>query len=386
MLLAAREKIVALALSAGFALLAPAQEAGARPELKIAILAPISGPTFGASMRNGVLLAIDEWNSRGGVLGETITTVTEDSQCAPDPAVDAANKVIGLDKVHYIIGEVCSKASIPISEIANAARVIVVTPTSTHPSVTVDRNGVAKAYVFRACFIDSFQGRVGALFAYGTLKARKAFLIFDAGDDYTRGLSDSFEASFRALGGVIVGRENHTLIDNDFSAILQKVRATKPDVVYLPDYYNLVNLVMKQAKVKGIVVPFLGGDAWDSYDLDVSAADGGYYTNHYDADDPRSEVQALRAAYGARYKDNLGKDIVPDGIAALAYDATNLLLTGITSAGTDNTDAVRVALERITFRGVTGTITFDAQHNPVKGAVIIHVKDGRKLFYSFVSP
>jgi branched-chain amino acid transport system substrate-binding protein len=365
------------------ALLAPAR---VFPELKIAILAPISGPTFGASMRDGALLAIDEWNSRGGVLGTRITTVIEDSQCAPDPAVDAANKVINLDRVHYIIGEVCSKASIPISEIANAARVIEITPTSTHPDVTIDKKGVTKPYVFRACFIDSFQGRVGAAFAYRSLGARRAFVVFDAGDDYTRGLSESFEASFQALGGVIVGKENHTLIDNDFSAILSKIRAAKPDVVYLPDYYNLVNLMMKQAREKGITIPFLGGDAWDSYDLDVRAADGGYYTDHYDPSDTRSAVQRFQMAYGDRYKDNLGKAIVPDAVAAMAYDATNLLLTGIMNAGADNTDAVRTALERIAFVGVSGKITFDAHHNPVKGAVIIHVKNGRKVFDSFVSP
>jgi branched-chain amino acid transport system substrate-binding protein len=378
-----RRPAVSLLLWTCLVLVAPTQ---AVLELKIAILAPVSGPTFGASMRDGSLLAIDEWNSRGGVFGTKITTVIEDSQCAPDPAVDAANKVINLDRVRYIIGEVCSKASIPISEIANAARVIEISPTSTHPSVTIDKNGATKPYIFRACFIDPFQGRVGAAFAYRRLGARRAFLVFDAGDDYTKGLSESFESSFQTMGGVIVGKENHTLIDNDFSAILEKIRAIKPDVVYLPDYYNVVNLMMKQAKEKGITVPFLGGDAWDSYDLDVRAADGGYYTDHYDPSDPRPEVQIFQKAYGDRYRDNLGKAIVPDAVAALSYDATNLLLTGIMNAGSDNTDHVKTVLESIEYNGVSGKITFDTQHNPVKGAVIIHVKDGRKVFDSFVSP
>lgn len=363
-----------------------APSVSAAPVLKIAFLGPISGPTFGASMRDGALLAVEQWNSHGGVLGSTIVPIVEDSMCDPNPALDAANKVINVDKVRFIIGEVCSRASIPISEIANAARVIQISPSSTHPSVTLDKNGVTKPYLFRACFVDSFQGRVGAAFAFRKLGARKAFTIFDSGDDYTRGLSESFEEAFRSLGGTIVGRENHTFIDNDFSAILEKVRAARPDVIYLPDYYQIVNLVMRQAKEKGIMVPFLGGDAWDSRDLDVTAADDGYYTTHYDPSDSRREVQDFLEAYGRKYKDAAGKARVPDAIAVLTYDATNLLLAGIEAAGSEDTDAVRRALEAITFHGVTGTITFDEHHNPVKGAVVMRVKDGKKTADSFISP
>ncbi len=356
--------------------------------LKVAILAPLSGPvpTFGVSTRDGALLAIDEWNAKGGVLNLKITPIVEDSQCTPDPSVNAANKVINQDKVHYIIGEVCSKASIPISEIANAAKVIQISPTSTNVAVTVDKNGATKPYIFRACFIDPFQGKVGATFAFNSLKAKKAFVLVDQGNAYVIGLAQNFESTFTQLGGKIVGKENYTGTDTDFSAILAKVKSAKPDVVYLPDYYNVVNLATKQAKEKGITAPFMGGDGWDSSDLDVKAADGGYYTNHYDASDPRPEVQNFLKAYGDKYKDASGKPIVPDALATLAYDATNMLLQGIQNAGADNTDKVKAALEAITFNAVSGKITIDAQHNPVKGAVIIHVKGGKKVFDSFVSP
>jgi len=356
--------------------------------LKVAVLAPLSGPvpTFGVSTRDGALLAIDEWNAKGGVLGLKITPIVEDSQCTPDPAVNAANKVVNQDKVHYIIGEVCSKASIPISEIANAAKVIQISPTSTNVAVTVDKNGATKPYIFRACFIDPFQGKVGATFAFNNLKAKKAFIMVDQGNAYVIGLAQNFESTFTQLGGKIVGKENYTGTDTDFSAILAKVKAAKPDVVYLPDYYNVVNLATKQAKEKGITAPFMGGDGWDSSDLDVKAADNGYYTNHYDASDPRPEVQNFLKAYGDKYKDASGKPIVPDALATLAYDAANLLLQGIANAGADNTDKVKAALEGITFNAVSGKITIDAQHNPVKGAVIIHVKGGKKVFDSFVSP
>jgi branched-chain amino acid transport system substrate-binding protein len=357
--------------------------------LKVAVLAPLSGPvpTFGVSTRDGALLAINEWNAKGGVLNMKITPVVEDSQCTPDPAVNAANKVINQDKVHYIVGEVCSKASIPISEIANAAKVIQISPTSTNTAVTVDKSGATKAYIFRACFIDPFQGKVGATFAFNNLKAKNAFIMFDQSNDYVKGLAEAFEATFTQLGGKIVGKESYDgAKDTDFSAILTKVKGAKPDIVYLPDYYNVVNLATKQAKAKGITAPFMGGDGWDSSDLDTKASDGGYYTNHYSPDDQRAEVQNFLKAYGAAYKDDKNNPKVPDALAALAYDATNLLLTAIKNAGADNTDKVKAAMEGISFDAVSGKITYDAQHNPVKGAVILKVTGGKVTFNSFVAP
>jgi branched-chain amino acid transport system substrate-binding protein len=362
--------------------------AQAPKELKVAILAPLSGPvpTFGVSTQEGALLAIKEWNAKGGVLNRKIVAIVEDSQCTPDPAVNAANKVINQDKVHYIIGEVCSKASIPVTEIANAAKVIQVTGTSTATAVTIDKDGKAKPYIFRACFIDPFQGKVGAKFAFNNLKAKTAFIMLDQANDYVKGLAEAFEASFTELGGTVVGKESYSGEDKDFSAILAKVKTTKPDVVYLPDYYNIVNLATKQAKEKGIKVPFMGGDGWDSTDLDKKAAAGGYYTNHYFPGDQRPEVQNFLAAYGAEYKDDKGEGKVPDALAALAYDATNLVLQGIKDAGKDDTTAVKTAIEKINFPAISGNITFDAQHNPIKGAVILKVEKDKIAYETFVEP
>jgi branched-chain amino acid transport system substrate-binding protein len=356
--------------------------------IKVAILAPLSGPvpTFGVMTRDGVLLAIEEWNAKGGVLGKKIVPVVEDSQCTPDPAVNAANKVIDQDKVHYIVGEVCSKASIPVSEIANSKKVVQISPTSTNPDVTVGKDGKVKDYIFRACFIDPFQGTVGAKFALGTLKAKTAFIMLDQANDYVKGLAEFFEKAFTAEGGKIVGKETYTSKDTDFSAILAKVAAAKPDIIYLPDYYNIVNLVTKQAKEKGIKAPFMGGDGWDSSDMDLKAADGGYFTNHYSPQDTRPEVQNLVNAFGAKYKDDKGQPKVPDALAALAYDATNLLLQGIKEAGADDTTKVKDALAKISFSAVSGKITFDANHNPVKSATILAIKDGKVAFNSVVNP
>lgn len=368
---------------------APGGGGAAQPkELKVAILAPLSGPvpTFGVSTRDGALMAIDEWNAKGGVLGMKIVPIVEDSQCTPDPAVNAANKVIDQDGVKFIIGEVCSKASIPVSEIANAKGVIQISPTSTNVNVTVDSQGKVKPYIFRACFIDPFQGQVGAKFAWEKLGAKKAFIMLDQANDYVKGLAEEFEKAFTALGGQVVGKATYTAKDTDFSAILAQVAEAKPDVVYLPDYYNVVNLVTKQAKEKGINVPFVGGDGWDSADLDLAAADGGFFTNHYSPDDPRPEVQNFRKAYGDKYKDENGNPKVPDALAALAYDATNLLLEAINQAGTTDTAKVKDALEKIKFNGVSGQITFDANHNPIKSAVILAVKDGAVKFETVVNP
>ena len=248
-------------------------------------------------------------------------------------------------------------------------------------------DGKVKDYIFRACFIDPFQGQVGAKFVFENLKAKKAFIMLDQANDYTKGLAEFFEASFKKLGGEIVGKESYTAKDTDFSAILSKVVAAKPDVIYLPDYYNIVNLVAKQAKEKGIKVPFVGGDGWDSADLDLKAAEGGFFTNHYSPDATTPEVVNFVKAFGVKFKDDKGGAKVPDALAALAYDATNLLIQAIANAGTaEDTDKVRDALAKISFWGVSGKITFDAQHNPIKSAVILQVKDGKVTFNASVAP
>ena len=356
--------------------------------IKVAVLAPLSGPvpTFGVMTRDGALLAIEEWNAKGGLLNKKIQAVVEDSQCTPDPAVNAANKVIDQNKVKYIIGEVCSKASIPVSEIANSKKVIQISPTSTNPDVTVGKDGKVKDFIFRACFIDPFQGTVGAKFALENLKAKNAFIMLDQANDYVKGLAEFFEKAFTAGGGKIVGKETYTSKDTDFNAILAKVAAAKPEVVYLPDYYNIVNLVTKQAKEKGIKTVFMGGDGWDSADLDLKAADGGFFTNHYSPQDTRAEVQNFVKAFGAKYKDDKGQPKVPDALAALAYDATNLLLQGIKEAGADDTSKVKDALKKISFNAISGQIKFDQNNNPVKSATILAVKDGKVQFNSIVNP
>jgi branched-chain amino acid transport system substrate-binding protein len=355
---------------------------GSKDPIKVAILAPLSGSvaTFGESTKNGAMMAVDEWNAKGGVLGRQIAVVVEDSQCSADPAVNAANKVIDQDKVKYIIGEVCSSASIPVSMIAEEKGVIQISPTSTNDKLTINADGTTKKYIFRACYNDSFQGVVTGNFALTNLGAKTAFVLFDQGNDYTIGLADSFKATFIKGGGTIVGEETYTKTDTDFSAILAKISEVKPDIVFLGDYYNIVNLVMAQAKEKGITAPFIGGDGWDSSDLDLVAADGGYYSNHYSPEDTRPIVQDWVKKYEAKHGSN------PDALATLAYDAANILFTSIQNAGVDDPAKVKDSMAAIKFEGVSGSITYNNLHNPVKAAVMLRVKDGKVSYVSTVNP
>jgi branched-chain amino acid transport system substrate-binding protein len=346
--------------------------------VKIGIIAPMTGDvsTFGASTRDGATLAFEEWNA----LGAKLEWVIGDDRCDPQEARNAANKAIDQDKVKFIVGAVCSSSSIPISEVANQKGVLQVSPTSTNPSVTVDKDGKVKPYTFRACFIDPFQGTVAATFALKTLKAKTAAVVRDNGNDYVKGLAEYFEAAFKAGGGQVVVSEAYTKDDTDFSAILSKVADAKPDFFYIPDYYQKVNLIAKQAQDKGIQVTMMGGDGWDSPDLDLSAVDGGYFTNHYSADDPRPEVQQWVAKYLAKYKAK------PDALATLAYDAANIMLTAMNEANSTDPAVVKDTLAKIKFNGVSGQITYDALHNPVKAAAILAIKDGKVTYKDTVAP
>ena len=366
-----------------FAMLALSACGGGGNTVKVAVLAPLSGDvaTFGESTRDGVLLAIEEWNAEGGVMGKTIEAVVEDSQCNPEAAVSAANKVIDQDGVKFIIGEVCSSASIPISEIAVAKGVFQISPTSTNPSVTEAEDGSTKPNIFRACFIDPFQGKVAAKFALDNLGASTAAVFLDQGNDYVRGLAEVFIAEFEAGGGSVVVKENYTGEDTDFSAILTKVKDAGPDLLYLPDYYSTVNLIAAQAKEMGVTAPMMGGDGWDSADADLTVIEGGYYTNHFFAGDTRPIVQT----FVSRYEEKYGN--APDALAALAYDATNILFQAMEQAeSTDDPDAVGAAMESGVFPVVSGDITYDAKHNPVKAAVVLKVEGGEIIYTDTVQP
>jgi branched-chain amino acid transport system substrate-binding protein len=339
--------------------------------LKIGLVAPLTGDvkTFGESSKNGFSLAVDEANAKGGILGKKIETVIADDKNDPTEASNAGSKLINQDMAKFIIGSVSSKCSIPLSEICQSSGVVMITPTSTNPKVTVRDDGSRKDYIFRACFIDPFQGTVTAKFALENDKAKTAAVLYDVGNDYTKGLAEYFKKAFTDGGGKVLVYESYTKDDVDFSALLTKVKQAKPDVIFLPDYYNKVGLIAKQARQIGIDAPLLGGDGWDSPDMLKIAGDaiyGGCFTNHYSPQDPSPEVQEWVKKYEAKY------GFKPDALATLAYDATNMLIEGIRRAGSLDANKVRAALAALkNFKTVSGEVSIDNSGNPVKNAVIL---------------
>lgn len=360
---------------------APAkQEAPA--EIKVGVLAPLTGDaaTFGESTANGAKMAAEEWNAKGGINGKQIKLIVEDTKLDPTEGVNAANKLVTQDQVVGLIGAVASKVSLPIAEsVAQPNKVVQISSASTN-----DRLGKIGDYIFRACFKDSFQGLVMAKFAVDTLKAKSAAVLYDIGNDYTKGLAESFKANFEKLGGKVLAFESYGKDDVDFSAQLTIVKGKKPDVLFLPDYYNKVGVIAKQAKAKGITAKLLGGDGWDSPDLTKiggDAVEGGYFSNHYSKDNKTPVAVTFLDNYNKKFNKE------PDALAALAYDAANILFTAIEQAKSTDRAAIRDAMAKTKdFKGVTGVITFDENGDPVKSAVVLTIEKGQQKFVQAVNP
>ena len=349
-------------------------------EIKIGGVGPLTGEaaTFGASTKNGYDMAVAEWNAKGGVLGKQVKMTFADDKGDPAEGATVFTKLIEQDKSVAIVGTVMSKVSLAGAPICQNAKIPMMATSSTNPKVTLVGN-----YIFRTCFIDPFQGTVGAKFAFEDLKAKKAACIFDVGNDYTKGLSEFFKAKFTALGGQVVGYEGHATGTTDFKAQLTKVLAAGPDILYVSDYYNDVALIAKQARELGFKGPLVGGDGWDSpklMEVGGAAVEGCFFTNHYSQDDTAPMVQAFVKSYKTKY----GAE--PDALAALGYDATNIMLDAIQRAGKTDGDAIRDALTKTDLQTVTGKVKFDGDRNPVKSAVIIEIKGGKQVFKTTVNP
>ncbi len=348
--------------------------------IKIGFIGPLTGDvkTFGESTKNGFLLALEQAGMKAG--DYKVEYVIADDRNDATEAVNVATKLVSQDKVQAIVGSVTSLCTIPISEVAQAKSVVMVTSTATNVKVTVDNNK-RKDYVFRACFIDPFQGKVGAKFALENLKAKTAAVLYDQGNDYTKGLAEVFRDNFTAGGGKVVAFEAYAKADVDFSAVLTKISKLNADILYLPDYYQKVSLIGKQARQKGIKSVFLGGDGWDSSELDFATMEGGYFTNHYSPEDPRPEVKKWVEQYKTKF------NAVPDALATLCYDATNLLLNAIKTANSNDPAKIKDALQATkNFSAVSGQLTFDKDGNPIKSAAILQIKSKAQKFVTSVNP
>jgi branched-chain amino acid transport system substrate-binding protein len=340
--------------------------------------------TYGQSVLNAVNLAFDDQNKKGGVLGRQLEFITADNKSEAGESTSAITKLITQDKVVAVLGAVTSsntKAAVPVSA---DYKIPLITPTATNAEVTINKDGSLNKWVFRSCFLDPFQGKVAENFVKNTLKVSKAALFIDQSDDYSKGLAAEFNKDLVSAGGTITDTENYVKGDKDFKSTLTRIKASNPEVVFVPGYYSEVGLIVKQARELGITVPIVGGDGWDSAklaDLAVAAnLNNTYYVDHMWAEDPATKPFA--DAYTAKYKAE------PDALAALGYDAAEMLISAIKTSGSTDPEKLRVALENIKdFQGVTGVITVDPKtHNPVKSAVIIKLVDGKKTLLTHVNP
>ena len=356
------------------------------PKINIGGLFPLSGnaATFGQSSKQGMQLAVDQTNAKGGIVIDnkscSVVPIFEDDEGQPEKAANACQKLISQNGVCAIIGAVMSKNSLAIAPICQESHVPMISSASTNEKVTE-----AGDYIFRACFIDPFQGAIMAEYSFNVLKARKAAIIFDNGNDYNKGLAEVFKKKFIELGGQVVATEAFTDEANtvDFKAQLTNIKAAGPDFLYCPNYYASDAIIMKQSHEIGLHVPTGGSDGWDSPKLtEIGGKDveGCVFSNHFSKDDTSAVVRDFVSQYYARFK------AFPDALASLAYDAACIAISALKTAHSAAGELLKNAIKSANVRGVSGTIIFDNKRNPIKSAVILKIENGRQRFVMRVNP
>lgn len=355
--------------------------------IKIGAIGEMTGgnASYGTSMMRGFKLAVKEINANGGVNGKKLVLVEADTKSEPAEAANAMSKLINQDKVPMVAGIFTSSSAIAACNISETAKIPYLAIGATNPSVTLAKDGSTKPNTFRVCFIDPFQGTVGANFVTNELKAKKAALYIDNSSDYSKGLADFFKKSFTANGGSIVIEEAYLQKDTDFKAVLTKIKAANPEVIYVPGYYEEVGKIVKQARELGIDVPIVGGDGWDSPKLPEiaggAALNNTYFTNHYSADSDSAESKAFVTAFEKEYNQK------PDAPAVLGYDGIKLLADAIKRTGSAEPAKVAKALaETKAFSAVTGSLGLNEKHDAVKSVTIIEFKDGKQAYRTTVKP
>jgi branched-chain amino acid transport system substrate-binding protein len=369
-----------------FAIFAAALVAGCNKQdggvIKIGEFASLTGKeaTFGVSSHEGTLMAIEEINAAGGVLGKKLELLTEDTQSKPGEPATVVNKLVARDGVVAMLGEVASSRSLEAAPICQQNKIPMVSPSSTNPKVTETGD-----YIFRVCFIDPFQGTVMANFAMKTLKAKKLAVFTDVKSDYSKGLAKFFKEQVAKNGGTIVAELDFNGGDKDFKAQLTAIKSANPDAVFIPGYYTDAALIAIQAKQLGLNVPLLGGDGWESEkltEIGKDAVEGHYFSTHYSPEVGSATSKKFVENYKKRWN---GK--VPDALAACGYDSAIVLVDAMKRAGSVEGAKVRDALAQTKdFDAVTGRITLSPQRDAIKSAVILQVKGGKFAYLETVSP
>jgi branched-chain amino acid transport system substrate-binding protein len=353
-----------------------------KPGIRIGEFASLTGKeaTFGQSSHKGTVLAIEQINAAGGVLGLPLTLLTEDDQSKQGESATIVKKLISRDKVVAILGEVASMRSLEAAPICQAAKIPMISPASTNPQVTEMGD-----YIFRVCFIDPFQGTVMAKFARDTLKLHRVALLTSVSSAYSVGLAKYFKKTFVAHGGEIALEQKYSEGDKDFKAQLTAIKAAHVDGIFVPGYYTEAALISRQARELGLDYPLFGGDGWEAPQLLAiggKAVEGIYYSTHYSPENQAPVVQDFVKKFRARFGGE-----TPDAMAALGYDSAMVLADAIRRAGTTKPAQLRDALAATKdYEGVTGKTTIDANRNASKAAAIITVKDGKFKFVESVAP
>ena len=345
--------------------------------IKIGGLAPLTGSLaiYGVTTTNGANLAIDEINKNGGILGKKVEYITLDTKGDSTEAVMAYNKLIDRG-VSAIIGEITSKPSLAVAEIAAQDNMPMITPTGTQVDITE-----AGPSIFRVCFTNPYQGKVLAVLAKERLNADTAAIMINNSSDYSDGIAKAFIEQADILGIKITAKEGYADGDKDFRAQLTKIAAEQPDVLLVPEYYEQASLIATQAREVGVKAVFIGSDGWDGITktLDSSsynAIENSYFTNHFSMQDTAPKIQNFLKSY----KDTYNED--PSAFSALGYDAVYMVKKAVENAGSTDKEAVVDALKNIEYDGITGYLTFDEHNNPVKAVTILKITNGEYIFDS----
>lgn len=355
--------------------------------IKVGLNYELSGnvATYGQGLTAGIELAMEEINANGGVLGKQIEIIKVDNKSETDEAANVSTRLATRDKVVAILGPATSGNTKAATPPAMQNKVPLISASATADDVTVDSNGNVREYIFKTCFSDSFQGVTMANFASKDLGLTKAAILMDNTSDYSKGLTKSFIETFTSLGGTILTEEAYQAKDTDYRAVLTSIKSTNPEVLYVPGYYEEVGLIVKQARELGLDVPVLGADGYDSPKLTEIAGEdalkGVYYTNHYSSSDNTPEVVAFKDAFNAKYSKEA------DAFNALGYDLAYFLVDAIDRAGVAEPEAIKDALaSTVDFKGITGTLSIDEYHNPVKAVTILELVDGVPTFLTKLEP
>ena len=339
-------------------------------------LAPLTGnvAVYGISVQNGALLALEEINENGGILGKTLAINFLDEKGDPVEAVNAYNKLIS-ENVVAILGDVTSKPTAAVAELAAKEGIPMLSATATAEAITTYGDNI-----FRTCFIDPVQGKTMAKFAADSLGATTAAMLVNSSDEYSTGIAQAFKAAAADFGIEIVAEEAYGASDKDFKAQLNNINAKNPDVILVPDYYMVDTLIATQAREIGYTNPILGADGWDGVmevtdESNYAALNDVYFSNHYSVHDTDPKVANFVNAFSEKYND------MPTSFAALGYDSVYILVEAIEAAGTTDRASVVKALSEINYSGVAGDLHYEGSGDPVKTVTIVRVVDGEYTAY-----